>query len=797
VAFLNSSLLFGGLLVALPLIIHMAMRRKPVRQLFPALRFVRQNQVSNKRTLRMKQWLLLFLRCLLLAILALALTGPSADQAHAGNWIVIGVASVAVVLVAVVSVAAIMSKVSRPIVVLLLVICGLGLILDTYLLIKVTRDDQTVLIGDADASVSAALVFDNSPRMSYQQQGKTRLEQAGEMADWLVGQLPESSEIAVLDRNVRQVVFNADLNSTVNSIEQLQIEYAPQPLQNSIRSAIELLATSDLARRELYLFTDLSEVAWESVTANLQRELEQQQIELFLIDVGVEKPANVALGTPSLFNEVLVGQAGTELSIDVSHIGLASTRTIQLAIEEVDLTLPVIADGQLQTPNLRILAQQDVSFVESESETRQELFFSLGGLPAGVHHGQVRLLGGDGLGVDDVRHFAVTTEEAAEVLVITTNGVATRYFTQALAPESDRQTGRARYSFSIMREGNISERPLQSFASVVLIDPPDLSTESWRHLANYVQQGGSLGVFLGPNSTQQGLTGDNSITALLGVEVQRLWRSDERNFLEPETAEHRILRDFADLPGSVPWAQFPVVRYWQADQLQKTARPIMKFSREESHPAIVENSFGQGTVITMLTPVSEPLTLENRTAWNQLASGIDNWPYFILINGIADTLVANRESRVNYQVGEMVSLRNDSGLFPEKYQLFTPTADLQEVQPVENQIQVSFIESPGAYRLKGQLDGPILRGFSVNTPESFSDLHRVTMPELDSKLGEGKYQLAKSQQDLSFGVRQRRVGQEFFSLLILLVSFLFLLEHLMSSRFYAQDSLGVATEDDV
>ena len=93
-AFLNSSLLFGGLLVALPLIIHMAMRRKPVRQLFPALRFVRQNQVSNKRTLRMKQWLLLFLRCLLLAILALALTGPSADQAHAGNWIVIGIVSI-------------------------------------------------------------------------------------------------------------------------------------------------------------------------------------------------------------------------------------------------------------------------------------------------------------------------------------------------------------------------------------------------------------------------------------------------------------------------------------------------------------------------------------------------------------------------------------------------------------------------------------------------------------------------------------------------------------------------------
>ena len=133
-AFLNSSLLFGGLLVALPLIIHMAMRRKPVRQLFPALRFVRQNQVSNKRTLRMKQWLLLFLRCLLLATLALALTGPSADQAHAGNWIVIGVVSVAVLLVVVVSIAAIMSKVSRSIIISLLVVAGVGLLLDLSLI---------------------------------------------------------------------------------------------------------------------------------------------------------------------------------------------------------------------------------------------------------------------------------------------------------------------------------------------------------------------------------------------------------------------------------------------------------------------------------------------------------------------------------------------------------------------------------------------------------------------------------------------------------------------------------------
>ena len=138
---------------------------------------------------------------------------------------------------------------------------------------------------------------------------------------------------------------------------------------------------------------------------------------------------------------MLVGQGGTEVNIDVSHIGLETTRTIQLAIEAFDLTLPVITDGQLETPNIRVLAQQEVSFAASGAKSRQKLFFSLSGLPSGVHHGQIRLLGGDGLNIDDVRHFTVTVEAAAEILIITADGVPTRFFTQAIAPESDRQIG--------------------------------------------------------------------------------------------------------------------------------------------------------------------------------------------------------------------------------------------------------------------------------------------------------------------------------------------------------------------
>lgn len=787
-AFLNSSLMFGGLFIALPLIIHMAMRRKPVPQLFPALRFVQQKQVSNQRTLRMKQWLLLFLRCLLVALLALAFSGPSADQAVAGNWIVIGIITTAVALVVIVAVAAWSSQVARPIVWSLVGVVVLGILLDILFVYRVSNDQDTVLIGDADAAVCAALIFDNSPRMSYQQEGETRLERAQEMATWLTSQLPEASDVAVLDRSTRNVVFNTDLNSTVNSIEQLQVEHNPVSLEFSIRSAMQLLSSSDFERQEIYLFTDLSKVAWESVNMALKKEMEQQQIELFLIDVGIESPANVALSRPELQDELMIGQASTEVSVDVSHLGLETTRTLQLVVEEVDLTLPIITDGALETPPVRILAEQDLTFAQSDSISQQSVTFSLSGLPQGVHHGQLRLLGGDGLSVDDVRHFTVSSDVASPILIMTAEGVPTRYFTQAIAPQSERQMGRARYDFTVVRNGNITERGLEQYASVILIDPAPLSMETWQHLTHYVSGGGSLGVFLGPNMKAENLAQEDMVASLLGGSIKRLWRSDERNFLEAETNQHRVLKDFASLQGSVPWAQFPVVRYWQMAEVKETAQIIMRFSRQADHPAILENAFGGGTVITMLTPISEPLNLETRTPWNRLASGNDNWPYFILINAIAERLVSNRESRLNYQVGEIVSLRNDEGLFPGEYQLFTPDADLQNVQAVDASLQVSFTNTPGAYRLKGQQDGPFLRGFSVNALESFSDLQRLDSEVLDSKLGARQYQLAKNQEEVSFGVRQRRVGQEFFAVLILLVGVVFLLEHLMSNRFYAQQS---------
>ena len=52
--FLTPALLAGAALVAVPIILHLVMRRKPRQVEFPALQFVRRRQEANRRRLNLR-----------------------------------------------------------------------------------------------------------------------------------------------------------------------------------------------------------------------------------------------------------------------------------------------------------------------------------------------------------------------------------------------------------------------------------------------------------------------------------------------------------------------------------------------------------------------------------------------------------------------------------------------------------------------------------------------------------------------------------------------------------------------
>ena len=80
-AFVNLSLLTGGMFVAIPVVLHLIMRQRPKQIVFPALRFIQQRRIANQRRLQLRHWLLLALRCGAIGLVALALARPSVASA--------------------------------------------------------------------------------------------------------------------------------------------------------------------------------------------------------------------------------------------------------------------------------------------------------------------------------------------------------------------------------------------------------------------------------------------------------------------------------------------------------------------------------------------------------------------------------------------------------------------------------------------------------------------------------------------------------------------------------------------
>jgi hypothetical protein len=121
---------------------------------------------------------------------------------------------------------------------------------------------------------------------------------------------------------------------------------------------------------------------------------------------------------------------------------------------------------------------------------------------------------------------------------------------------------------------------------------------------------------------------------------------------------------------------------------------------------------------------------------------------------------------------------------PERYQLFTPLDQPQDVTASAGKLVVKFTEYPGAYRLKGNRGGPVIRGFCANLPRAASDLARLTRPELDQVLGAERYHFARNTEEIQFGVGEARMGREFYPLLILVLAMLLALEQILANRFY-------------
>lgn len=232
----NPALLWGAAACAIPIAIHLFMRAKPRRQLFPAMQLLIAVKAGSVREHRLRNLLLLLLRMLAIALLVAALARPVSR----GSW----------------------------------------------------------LAARARGPTAAALVIDDSASMSQRYAGQTRLTKGREWAGQLINdsiRFPPGSSFAILSSGYapptpRWVEASSEAGRTLSSIRD---EAHDRSLGAAIDRASGLLSTAKSGRRELYIVTDNTQAAWADATTGRWASLTDTAV--FILDAGDTERENARL----------------------------------------------------------------------------------------------------------------------------------------------------------------------------------------------------------------------------------------------------------------------------------------------------------------------------------------------------------------------------------------------------------------------------------------------------------------------------------------------------------------------
>ena len=781
----------GGILLAIPIILHFLMQPKPKLMTFPALKFIQKKQIKNRRQMRVRHIVLLLLRCLLILAIAAALAGPTVAAGSFGNWMTLGSIGFAALVVGGGLLASWFRPGKAPLLRGILSALLIGILaFGGWAVYRLWKTDSAPVIGNDKAPVAAVVVLDTSPRMLYQHENVTSLERAKEMATWLIGQFPVDSEVSILLTDGESPYFSVDVSSAKKRLETSKVSYTPSTVPETLVEGLGLLKSSELERKELYVLSDLTLRSWSNADSRkIKKQLDEKAPSIYVIDTGSESPVNFSINAIRIESTTLAQNEPLQIEVDLLRRGPAGERTVKIRLENKDENLPVFQQGRVVVPEGGWENSQIASVEANGGKTLE--FRTSQKLSPGTHHGVVEIVGGDGLEIDNQKFFTIEISDPRKVLIVHANNVRAGQL-QSLIED-------AMIESEMVVEAEFSSVDLSKYDAVYWLNPTPQSDTTWITLTRFVEDGGGLGIFLGHNA-QDGPSADRSFTTeaasvLLTGKLTFPFSAPDSNradipsgfFLSPQAMEHPILEGFRSFESNINWARHRIQLHWgiEPDQSDYPTQTVIRFNNRES--ALIERQIGSGRVIVFTTPFPESAQPEeDRTSWNKLLVG-EIFPVWFLLRQMTLHLVGTNADTLNLGIGDTAKLKNDDRVFPDQYFLFTPDSEKSpsNVKVSESSLRYKFTNLPGHYRFKGTtLLGTFLRGFSVNLSPSETDLSRIDDSQLQEILGEGNFQLAREKEEIERKQGKMREGQSFYPMLIFLMIVILAVEYLMSNRFY-------------
>jgi hypothetical protein len=277
-SFLNPWLLLGVAGIASPIIIHLLAKKQTKRVVWAAMRFLTATVERNRRRMNLEDILLLVLRCLVIALLALALARPALRSTGPG---ILGTGEVAIVL------------------------------------------------------------LDNSGSMSTTDGVASRFEKGQKAAEQVIDALPSGSAVAVwlVSDVVKDVIPEPtrDLALARKVIREAKRTDQATEWQPALRKAVEVAGRQAGASKQIYAITDAQSSGWGSVAeARNLLEAAKEDVQSRLVVVNDGEQANLGVTDVRLASAMVTVNQPIRFEVSVANFGSEEQRdvSVSLAIDD-------------------------------------------------------------------------------------------------------------------------------------------------------------------------------------------------------------------------------------------------------------------------------------------------------------------------------------------------------------------------------------------------------------------------------------------------------------------------------
>ena len=477
--------------MAIPIIIHLLNRRTAKVVKWGAMRFLLESMASRRRRIELEEALLMAARCLLFALLALAVARPFIPPGSSVPWVVV----LPLGLLAVVALGVGVALWSRPKWRWLLILGGVGALLLCGAAVLFEKHFNLRRLG-AGEKLDVALVIDGSASMTLEVGGESNFERAVAEAREIIERSGGGDAFSITVAGPVPVgVVPTPVSSRADLYDALE---AIEPVNGSM-AAFDALTFASLGlaqgyhpNKQIIVITDGqslgwerdSTARWESFKSGLESLPTAPQVIVRELALPV-RVRNAAVAGLSFSREVI----GTDRPVTV-EVTVENTGSEAVTPSGVELRI----GGETFT---------DKTLGQLMPGTREVVRFEHHFKVSGGYEAEARVLVEDEIETDNSMPSAVNVVGKLKVLLV--DGSPSRKFFErstaftslALAPGLLKAEGEGGKTFLVEPEvvdaGKLAGLGmLASYNVVVLADVPKLPSDIARVLAQYVAGGGGL-----------------------------------------------------------------------------------------------------------------------------------------------------------------------------------------------------------------------------------------------------------------------------------------------------------------